>query len=76
MQRLAVEPTLCTVREGHKTNALVLNTTGGSIKLRQGVFLSEALAYDGQVVSEPLDLPEPHRYICMCISQKRLSRGL
>ena len=57
MQRLAVEPTLCTVREGHTTSALVVNTTGGSIKLRQGVFLSEALAYDGQVVSEPLDLP-------------------
>ena len=59
MQRLAVEPTLCTVREGHTTNALVVNTTGGSIKLRQGVFLSEALAYDGQVVSEHLDLAAP-----------------
>ena len=59
VKRLAVEPTLSTVREGYRTSALVVNTTGGPIKLRQGVLLSEALAYDRQVVSEPLDLPEP-----------------
>ncbi len=59
VKRLAVEPTLCTVREGHKMTALVVNTTGGPITLRQGVFLSEGLAYDGQVVSEPVDLPAP-----------------
>ncbi len=43
----------------NKTTALVVNTTGGPIKLRQGVFLSEGLAYDGQVASEPMDLPAP-----------------
>ncbi|MPC75621.1 hypothetical protein E2C01_070014 [Portunus trituberculatus] len=58
VKRLAVEPTLCTVRDGHQTSALVVNTTGGPIKLRQGVFLSEALAYDGQVAPEPMDLAE------------------
>lgn len=58
VKRLAVEPTLCTVRDGHQTSALVVNNTGGPIKLRQGVFLSEALAYDGRVAPEPVDLAE------------------
>ncbi|MPC47099.1 hypothetical protein E2C01_040834 [Portunus trituberculatus] len=52
MKRLAVEPTLGTVRDGHQTSALKVNTTGGPIKLRLRVFLSEALAYDGQVAPE------------------------
>ncbi len=30
VQRVYVEPTLTTVRDGHKATALVVNTTGGS----------------------------------------------
>ena len=74
VQRLAVESTLGTVREGHNTTALVVNTTGGPIKLRQGVFLSEALAYDGQVVSEPMDLPVPST-ASVCASVSNESKG-
>ena len=58
VKRLVVENTLNTVREGHKTHALVVNTTGETIKLKQGVLLSQALAFDKQVVPEPLELPK------------------
>ena len=60
VKRLVVESTLNTVREGHRSAALVVNTTGSPIKLKQGVFLSEALAYDKPVVSEPLEMPANH----------------
>ncbi len=53
---LAIESTLYTVREGGRTVALVVNTTGGPFKLRNGVFLGRALAFDGQVLPEPLEL--------------------
>ncbi|KAG0714406.1 hypothetical protein GWK47_014206 [Chionoecetes opilio] len=54
---LTVEATLSEIREGNIAVALVVNATGGPVKLRQGVFLSRALAFDKQVVPEPLDLP-------------------
>ncbi len=53
---LATESTLNTVREGGRTVALVVNTTGGPVKLRSGVFLGRALAFDGLVLPEPLEL--------------------
>ncbi len=34
----------------------MINTTGGPVKLRNGVFLGRALAFDGQVLPEPLEL--------------------
>ena len=58
VQKLSVEPTLTTVREGHKATALVVNTTGGPVRLRQGVFLSKALAYDKRVIPEPPEFPQ------------------
>ncbi len=45
-----------TLREGSRTGALVVNTTGGPVKLKNGVFLGRALAFDGQVLPEPLEL--------------------
>ncbi len=68
VNKLAVEPTLNTVRDGHRTTALVVNTTGGPIKLKQGVLLTQALAFDRKVVSEPLDLPDA------CITSVHSSR--
>ncbi len=53
---LAIESTLNTVREGGRTVTLVVNTTGCPVKLRNGVFLGRALAFDGQVLPEPLEL--------------------
>ncbi len=53
---LAIESTLNTMREGGRTVALVGNTTGDSVKLRNGVFLGRALAFDGQVLPELLEL--------------------
>ena len=58
LNRLAVEPTLNTVREGNQTIALVVNSTNCPVKLKQGVLLTQALVYDRQVVSEPMDLPD------------------
>ena len=57
IKRLVVEATLNTVREGHKTVALVVNTTGGPIKLKTGVLLTKALVFDRPVVPEPLEFP-------------------
>ena len=51
-----MEPTLSKVREGNKTSILVTNCSGGPIKLKHGVLLTRALAYDSQVVSEPLEI--------------------
>ncbi len=53
---LAIESTLNTVHEGGQTVALVVNTTGGPVKLRNGIFLGRALTFDGQVLPEPLEL--------------------
>ncbi len=38
IKRLAVEPTLNTVREGYKTVAFVVNTTGDPVKIKHRVF--------------------------------------
>ncbi len=53
---LTLEPTLATVREGNTADALVMNNSGGPVRLRKGVLLTRALAYGAQVSSEPLDL--------------------
>ena len=57
IKRLVVKSTLITVREGHKTVALVVNITGGPIKLKTGVLLTKALVFDRPVVPEPLEFP-------------------
>ncbi|RUM27774.1 MAG: hypothetical protein DSY32_05100, partial [Aquifex sp.] len=57
IKRLAVESTLSTVREGHVTEALVVNTTGGPIKIQHGLLLGKCLSYDKKVVPEPLEFP-------------------
>ncbi len=44
------------VCEGNRALAIVVNTTGSPVKLKNGVFLGHALAFDGQVSPEPLEL--------------------
>ncbi len=56
VKTLAHQSTLNTVLERNKTVVLVVNTTAIPVKLKQGVLLSHALAYDEQIVPEPLDL--------------------
>ncbi len=46
------------MRDGHRASALVVNTTGGSVKLKKGIFLSKTLAYDKRVIPEPLQFPQ------------------
>ncbi len=53
---LGIESTLNTLREGGRTVALVVNTTGGPIILRNGFFLGRVLAFDEQVLPEPFEL--------------------
>ncbi len=43
---LAVEPTLSSVKDGHLSEALVLNTSGTGITLKHGVKLGHCLLYD------------------------------
>ncbi len=57
VKRLAVESTLNTVREGHKTVAFVVNTTGGPVKIKHEVLLSKVLAYYMRVIPEPMEFP-------------------
>jgi len=57
IKTLAVESTLNTVREGHKSVALVVNSTAGPVNIKQGALLTQALAFDRKVVPEPLDFP-------------------
>ncbi len=52
---LAIESTINTVHEGGWTVALMVNTTGGPVKLRNGVFLGRALVFDGLVLPGPLE---------------------
>ncbi len=54
---LAVELTLTTVQEGNRTIALVVNTTADPLKLKKGVLLAQALAFNGQVMPTPIQLP-------------------
>ncbi len=53
---LAIESTINTVHEGRRTVPFVFNTTGFSVKLRNGIFLRRTLAFDEQVLPEPLEL--------------------
>ncbi len=55
IQRLGVECTLSTVGEGHVTDPLVVKTTGGPVKIKHGLLLGKCLAYNQNVVPEPLD---------------------
>ena len=57
VKRLVIESTLNTVLEGHKTVALVVNTSGGPVRIKQGVLLSKALVYDRRVIPEPFEFP-------------------
>lgn len=54
-QHLAVELTPSTVREGHVTDALVVNITGGPVKKKDGRHLSKCLSYNMNVVTEPME---------------------
>ena len=56
VNKLAVEPTLNTIHEGNRTTVLAVNTSGGPIKLKQGVFITQALVYDQRVVPEALEI--------------------
>lgn len=40
VKKLTVEPTLNTVHEGNQITVLAVNTSGGPIKLKQGVFIT------------------------------------
>ena len=57
-RKIEVEPAINTVREGHTTTALVVNSTPSVISLKQGEFLTQALAYDKQVTPDPMVLPQ------------------
>ena len=57
LQRVNVESKLSNVRENHITTALVVNTSGGPVRVRHGVYLGDGLVYDRKVVSEPLEFP-------------------
>ncbi len=57
IQRLAVKSTLSTVREGHVTDALVVNITGGPVRIKHGLLLGKCLAYNLNVVPVPLVFP-------------------
>ncbi len=57
IQRLGVESTFSTVREGHVTDVLDINTIGGPVKFKHGHLLGKCLAYNQNMVPEPLDFP-------------------
>ena len=57
VRRFAVESTLSTIREGHVTDALMVNTTGGPIRIKRGLLLGRCLVYDKKVVPKPGNLP-------------------
>ena len=58
LQRLAVESTLSTVQEGNVTSALVVNVTGGPVRVKHGLYLGDGLVYDQKVLPTPLDFPK------------------
>ncbi len=62
IKTLTLESTPNTVLEGNKTVALLVHTTTGLGKLKE-VFLSHALAFNEQVVPEPLKLTLSRAYI-------------
>ena len=45
------------MKEGHLSEALVVNTSGAAISLKHGARLSPCLAYGAQVVLEPEEFP-------------------
>ncbi len=55
--RVGVEPTLSGAREGHLSQALVVNISGAPITLKHGLQLGQCLVYDKPVISEPEELP-------------------
>ena len=57
VNKLTVEPTLNSIHEGNRTAVLIVNTSGGPIKLKQGVFLTQALIYDRKILPEALEVP-------------------
>ncbi len=57
IRRLTVEYTLSTVREGHVTDALVVNITGVPVRIRHRLLLGKYLAYNLKVVPFPLEFP-------------------
>ncbi len=57
IQRLTAEYTLSTVREGHVTDALVVNITGGPVRIKHEILLGKCLAYNLKVVPVPLEFP-------------------
>lgn len=52
-----MESTLATVCEGHVACALIVNTTGGSVCVKHGVYLGDGLVYDQKVLPTPLAFP-------------------
>ncbi len=54
---LAVESTLTTGPERNRIIALVENTTGGLLNFKKGVLLAQVIAFDGQVMPTPIQLP-------------------
>ena len=65
VHNLNVEPTINTVDHEHGVVALVVNTTGHQIKLRQGTFLTKALVFDRKVEENPQEL---QRAYCSAVS--------
>ncbi len=59
VRSLTLEPTLSSVEEGARTVALVLNTSGVSVRLLPGVCLTRALAYGTSLTDERLPPSAP-----------------
>ncbi len=69
ISRVGVESTLSRVREGHLSEALVVNTSGVPITLKYGLHLGQCLVYDKKVISEPEEFPDA--YVSADGSQKK-----
>ncbi len=57
LQKLRVESTLSTVWGDHVPTALLVNTSGGPVHVRHGVYKGDGLVYDRKVVIKPLEFP-------------------
>ncbi len=68
ISRVGVESTLSRVREGHLTEALVVNMSGAPITLKRGLRLGQRLVFDKPVSSEPEEFPVD--YVSAVGSQK------
>ncbi len=69
ISRVRVESTLSRIREGHLSQALVINTLGAPITLKQGLYLCQYLVYDKQVICESEENPDA--YVSAVGSQKK-----